>query len=77
MLLSPSFSNQESNLLLIAELLNSVWQLQCETSLIQSPSYLFTYHLKWFSGLFGNLLTSHYPCFKSYGDLFFFSLYYR
>lgn len=44
MLLSPSFSDQESNLLLIAELLNSVWQLQCETSLIQSPTYLFTYH---------------------------------
>lgn len=71
MLLSPSFSDQESNLLLIAELLNSVWQLQCETSLIQSPTYLFTYHSEWFSGLFENLLTLHYPCFKSRGDLFF------
>lgn len=71
MLLSPSFSDQESNLLLIAELLNSVWQLQCETSLIQSPTYLFTYHSEWFSGLFENLLTLHYPCFKSCGDLFF------
>lgn len=71
MLLSPSFSDQESNFLLIAELLNSVWQLQCETSLIQPPSYLFTYHLKRFSGLFENLLTLHYPCIKSYGDFFF------
>lgn len=77
MLLSLSFSDQESNLLLIAELLNSVWQLQCETSLIQSPSSLFTYHLKLFSGLFENLLTLHYLCFKSYGDLFFLSLCYR